>query len=177
MAVARVVYLEMLGRFRGLLPVRASRLEAAAGQLRRCEARVADLKASLDVARVSAQEWKAKADEAEQRVADSRSEAAQQAKQIERLQAQAARGAEEHARELERLQTRIGDLSDKRARDAADLRAHLASTQRDLAHAREHLMLIDTKLDILEGAATVLDNRTRAILSTRSAPDSEVTSQ
>ena len=68
---------------------------------------------------------------------------------------------------LERLQTRIGDLSDKRARDAADLRAHLANAQRDLTHAREHLMLIDTKLDILEGAATVLDNRTRAILSTR----------
>ena len=167
----------MWSRVRGLLPVRASRLEAVAGQLRKCEARVADLKASLDAARVSAQEWKAKADEAEQRVAAFRSEAAQQAKQVERLQAQAARSADEHARELERLQTRIGDLSDKRARDAADLRAHLASAQRDLTHAREHLMLIDTKLDILEGAATVLDNRTRAILSTRSAPDSEVTSQ
>jgi hypothetical protein len=55
------------------------------------------------------------------------------------------------------------------------LRAHLANTERDLAHAREHLMLIDTKLDILEGAATVLDNRTRSILGAPSV-DPKVTS-
>ncbi|HEY3158679.1 MAG TPA: hypothetical protein VGJ78_06935 [Vicinamibacterales bacterium] len=167
----------MLGRFRGLLPVRASRLEATAGQLRKCEARVAELKASLDQARTASQEWKAKADDAEQRVASSRQDAADRAKQMERLQAQAAKANAEHARELEQLRIRVEDLTGKRARDAADLRAHLRNTERDLAIARDHLMTIDVKLDILEGAANVLDNRTRAILSARTAPDSEVTSQ
>src|SRR5207247_525894 len=92
------------------------------------------------------------------------SEAAQQVKQIERMQVQAARAQEQRAQEIEQLRARIADLTDKKTRDAADLRAHLSATERDLAHAREHLMMIDTKLDILEGAANVLDNRTRAIL-------------
>ena len=42
--------------------------------------------------------------------------------------------------------------------------------------ARDHLMLIDTKLDILEGAANVLDNRTRSILGASHTPNPEVTS-
>ena len=154
----------MLSRLRGLLPVRAVRLKIAAEQLRKCEARVEELKTSLEKARTASQEWKAKADAAEQQVGAGRSETAQQAKQIERMQAQAARTEEQQARELEQLRARVADLTDKKSRDAADLRAHLASTERDLAMAREHLMLIETKLDILEGAASVLDNRTRAIL-------------
>jgi hypothetical protein len=34
--------------------------------------------------------------------------------------------------------------------------------------AREHLMLVDVKLDILEGAANVLDVRTRSAISKHS---------
>jgi chromosome segregation ATPase len=154
----------MLNRLLGRLPVRASRLKLAAEQLRKCESRVEELKASLDKARTGSQEWKAKADDAEQRVAAARTEVAQQAKQIERAQAQAARTEEAQQREMDRLRARLADLTDKRARDAADLRAHLAATARDLELAREHLMTIEVKLDILEGAAIVLDGRTRAIL-------------
>jgi chromosome segregation ATPase len=166
----------MLSRLLGLLPVRSSRVRIAAEQLRKCEARVDELKASLEKARAASQEWKAKADDAEERLAAGRSETAQQAKQIERMQAQAARTEEQQARELEQLRARVADLTEKKSRDAADLRAHLASTERDLAMAREHLMLIDTKLDILEGAANVLDNRTRSILGARQTPNPEVTS-
>jgi len=160
----------MFGRWLNLVPVRASRMRIASEQLGKCHARVAELKASLEKARAASQEWKAKAHDADQRVA-------QQAKLIERIQAQAARAAEQQARELAQLRTRISGLTEKRARDVADLRAHLATAERDLAMARDHLMTIDVKLDILEGAANVLDNRTRAILSARTAPDSEVTSQ
>jgi chromosome segregation ATPase len=167
----------MFGRWLTLVPVRASRMRIASEQLGKCQARVDELKASLEKARAASQEWKAKAHDAEQRVAAATGEVAQQARQIERLQAQAARAAEQQARELAQLHARVGDLTEKRARDAADLRAHLATAERDLAMARDHLMTIDVKLDILEGAANVLDNRTRAILSARTAPDSEVTSQ
>ena len=153
MADWRVVYLEMF--------VRASRLKVTAEQLRKCEARVEELKTSLDKARAASQEWKSKAEDVEQRLTAARRDLEQQAKQIERLQAQAGKAGEEHTREVEPLRARIADLTDKRSRDAADLRAHLENTERDLAHAREHLMLIDTKLDILEGAANVLDGRTR----------------
>ena len=157
----------MLDRWLAHLPVRAVRLRVAAEQLRKCESRAEELKASLDKARAGSQEWKAKADDAEQRVAAARTEVAQQARQIERMQAQAARTEEQQQRETDQLRARIAALTDKRARDAADLRAHLAATERDLALAREHLMTIDVKLDILEGAANVLDGRTRAILGHR----------
>ena len=41
------------------------------------------------------------------------------------------------------------------------LRDRLAETERELMVARDHLMAIEVKLDILEGAANVLDRRTR----------------
>ena len=161
----------MLKRLLDHLPVRPSRLRSAAEQLRKCEGRVAELKASLDKARAGSQEWKAKADEASQRAAAARDAVAQQAKQIERMQAQTTRNEQQQAREMEQLRARVADLTDKRARDAADLRVHLSATERDLAHAREHLMTIDVKLDILEGAANVLDGRTRTILTARPFPE------
>jgi chromosome segregation ATPase len=161
----------MLNRLLGQLPVRASRLRIAVEQLRKCEGRVEELKASLDKARAGSQEWKVKADEASQRAAAARDEVAQQTKQIERMQAKTTRNEQQQTREMEQLRARIADLTDKRARDAADLRAHLSATERDLAQAREHLMTIDVKLDILEGAANVLDGRTRTILAARSATE------
>ena len=45
--------------------------------------------------------------------------------------------------------------------DVEKLRTQLAETERELMLAREHLMAIEVKLDILEGAANVLDSRTR----------------
>ena len=41
------------------------------------------------------------------------------------------------------------------------LRDRLAETEHELMVARDHLMAIEVKLDILEGAANVLDRRTR----------------
>jgi len=45
------------------------------------------------------------------------------------------------------------------------LRTRLIEAERELMVAREHLMAIEVKLDILEGAANVLDVRTRAAIS------------
>jgi hypothetical protein len=46
--------------------------------------------------------------------------------------------------------------------DRAKLREQLAHNQKELLLAREYLMAIEVKLDILEGAANVLDSRTRS---------------
>src|SRR3954454_20613033 len=57
---------------------------------------------------------------------------------------------------------------DKRRRaeqEAIALREQLAATERELVRAREHLMAIEVKLDILEGAANVLDSRTRTTVA------------
>jgi len=50
----------------------------------------------------------------------------------------------------------------QRHEDIKKLRARLADTERELMVARDHLMAIEVKLDILEGAANVLDKRTRS---------------
>jgi hypothetical protein len=57
----------------------------------------------------------------------------------------------------ERLQQQFGDY--------AAMQERLTVAERDLIAAREQLMAVDVKLDILEGAANVLDIRTRATIS------------
>lgn len=62
-----------------------------------------------------------------------------------------------HARaDLERLQQREAEFE--------RLREQLAQTEQALAVAREQLTAIEVKLDILEGAANVLDARTRSVV-------------
>ena len=56
-------------------------------------------------------------------------------------------------REVKALQGRLDDID--------RLRRALPETERELSMARDHLMAIEVKLDILEGAANVLDLRTR----------------
>ena len=51
--------------------------------------------------------------------------------------------------------------------DVKMLRDRLADTERELMVARDHLMAIEVKLDILEGAANVLDQRTRGATPVR----------
>jgi chromosome segregation ATPase len=49
--------------------------------------------------------------------------------------------------------------------DLETVQARLQHAERELAGAREHLMVIEVKLDILEGAANVLDARTRTAVA------------
>jgi chromosome segregation ATPase len=94
-------------------------------------------------------DWKARAAEAIARVKTLEAEARQQAKRIEKFKAAAGK-----------LQQRDAEI-DK-------LRERLVTAERDLTVAREHLMAVEVKLDILEGAANVLDARTRSAI--RSQP-------
>jgi type I site-specific restriction endonuclease len=61
----------------------------------------------------------------------------------------------------EKLRTSL-EKQKQRREDIQKLRLRLADAERELVVAREHLMAIEVKLDILEGAANVLDARTRA---------------
>ncbi len=53
----------------------------------------------------------------------------------------------------------------KRIQKAKALDERLDRAERDLTAARDLLMAIEVKLDILEGAAQVLDARTRRMLA------------
>lgn len=95
-------------------------------------------------------DWKARAGEAIARVKELEAEARQQSKSTEKLRIAADRW-KARAAEFETLQGRLRDL------------------ERELAVARELLMAVEVKLDILEGAANVLDVRTRATIHRPSA--------
>jgi SMC interacting uncharacterized protein involved in chromosome segregation len=64
---------------------------------------------------------------------------------------------ETKAHEVKDLQRQVADLQ--------VLLERLTVAELDLATARELLMAVDVKLDILEGAANVLDTRTRSVVS------------
>jgi hypothetical protein len=78
-----------------------------------------------------------------------------------------AKSLEAELKEHKKLADRAKIEAEKSVvRDAAftDLKERLASAERELVMAREHLMAIEVKLDILEGAANVLDVRTRTAI-------------
>jgi hypothetical protein len=107
--------------------------------------RYRSLARQVEELRDSAQSWKARAGEAQAR-----------AKSLERDVSRQTRLVKEARRTVQQ-----GTASDA---DVARLREQLAATERELMLAREHLMSIEVKLDILEGAANVLDARTRVAI-------------
>src|SRR4051812_41709646 len=94
----------------------------------------------FDEARLSAHTWKTRAAEALARVKSLEGEVERQSRLLKE-----ARSEAEKRHEAEGEATRLRD--------------QFAATQKDLILAREQLMAIEVKLDILEGAANVLDSR------------------
>lgn len=90
--------------------------------------------------------WKTKAGEALAQAKALERELTEQKKQIEKLQKDAGKQTPRDALVL-------------------DLKERLATAERELTIAREQLMAIEVKLDILEGAANVLDRRMRNAVS------------
>jgi hypothetical protein len=104
--------------------------------------RYSALAKQLEETRTSAHAWKTRAGEASAR-----------AKSLEHRLEKQSRLLSEAERTAEKLQKDGGR--------ANELREQLAKTEQELMLAREHLMAIEVKLDILEGAANVLDARIR----------------
>ena len=149
-----VVYEDMFTRLlaaAGL--VRASRFAAVEEQVRKADGRAGKLTQTVDELRAEVRDWKAKAGDAEKRAREQERE------------------AERHSTRAEKIRADLGALLEvERARLAEfqAMRQRLINAERDLAVARDHLMAIEVKLDILEGAANVLDGRTRTVLAAQS---------
>jgi chromosome segregation ATPase len=130
--------------------VSSARLASASDRVRTLESRIEALTGKLAEVQADVRTWQAKAEEARTRVKEIEQEAARERKR-------AARARAEIEKEAAREKTR--------AVDVPALERRLEDAERDLADARNLLMAIEVKLDILEGAATVLDRRTRTLLS------------
>jgi chromosome segregation ATPase len=130
--------------------VTAGRHAIVVRQLREAEASAKRSSKLLQEVREESRGWKLKADEALKQVKAAQAELARQTSRVEKLTAELSRAGEKAAArqsDLETLQKRVVDA------------------ERDLGVAREHLMAIEVKLDILEGAANILDERTRIVVA------------
>jgi predicted nuclease with TOPRIM domain len=104
------------------------------------------LRQQVEAVKTSAQEWKAKATDSLARVKQLETELRQRARHVEKFDSYRAKLVQ-------------------RREQIESLRTRLAEAERELMVAREHLMAVEVKLDILEGAANVLDIRTRAAIA------------
>jgi predicted RNase H-like nuclease (RuvC/YqgF family) len=99
----------------------------------------------------------------EQHVTESRA----QTKTLKAETAEIARALKVKSREFVKQSRSIDKLrktvehANRRRGDLDGLRQRLIVAEQELAAARNHLMIVEVKLDILEGAANVLDARTR----------------
>jgi chromosome segregation ATPase len=122
----------LLGLF-GL--ARATHLRAATERVNTLKEQAADAKQRLEAARQDATHWKERAAEANGRIAAATQD-------VERWKSKDSG----HLEELATVQDKLARL--KQAEQVIEL-------------TRGHLLTMETKLDVLEGAITVLDQRTR----------------
>lgn len=134
--------------------VSAARLATVVERLRKSESRVESLSKKLEDAQAESRAWRAKVEESQKRIKDMEGELTREAQRFEKAKA-----------DIEKQAAR----DKKKTVDVEALDTRLDEAERDLAVSRDHLMAIETKLDILEGAATVLDGRTRTLLAERSS--------
>jgi chromosome segregation ATPase len=138
-------------------------------ELRKAQARSTKLAQELDLARADAKTVKGKADEAAKALRDSQAEAARHMRRAEKLTGDLEKVKTEFQRKYEQECRKLAEVDQKRARALEDLQQRLGEAERALTVARETLMAVEVKLDILEGAANVLDVRTRT-MSGRALP-------
>jgi len=143
--------------------VTAGRYRVVAEQLRDSESRVKKLTKVLEATRSESKGWKGKTNEAAQRVKTLERDAAKREQRAEKERHDLQEQMSKRQREVAHLQTQVDRLGKTNA-EIDQLLVRLADAERDLSVAREHLMAVDVKLDILEGAANVLDTRTRSAI-------------
>ena len=135
--------------------VRGATYDAAVEQQKKAEGRAKKLAQQVEEVRADSRSWKAKADQAHDQLREAQIAAAAAVKEAQR--------AEKMRAEAEKRLTQ----ESQRTIDLETLQTKLADSERELVIAREQLMSIEVKLDILEGAANVLDSRTRAVTAHR----------
>ncbi len=118
--------------------------------LRLAQTQVEALSRKLEETRTELRLWRGKTEEAQKLLQRAEERAAREAQRLEKLRA-----------DTERQTAR----DQKRAIDFPALESRLEDAERTLVATRDHLMSTDVKLDLLEGAANVLDARTRKLLA------------
>lgn len=142
-----------------------SRYRSLLEEFRKVQSRSAKLAQELEHARDDAKRLKEKSDESARALRDSQVEAECHLRRAELLTGELEKVKAEFERRYERERRKLAEVEQKRGRALEDLAERLEKADSALTVARETLMAIEVKLDILEGAANVLDIRTRTMSS------------
>jgi uncharacterized protein YoxC len=127
----------------GLVPAR--RYHFLTAQLHDAESQVKKLSKQVSTLEASSIAWKEKANDA-----------------LKQLKAKADE-VDRHAARVEKIKQEV-EKANQRGAEIEAMHARVVEAQRELVAAREQLMAVEVKLDILEGAANVLDMRTRSTI-------------
>jgi chromosome segregation ATPase len=138
--------------------VSEARARELSDALARAEERLTDSRKALEAAKKEIQELKEKVRERSERSQQERSE------NEARYQARIAKVEQGAERIRQRDVERTGRLKEMRE-SLHDAHQRISWADKSTQLGREHLMAIEVKLDIVEGAIKVLDQRTRAALS------------
>jgi chromosome segregation ATPase len=144
--------------------VTSGRFGVVVARLREAESHAKKLTKLVESSKAEARTWKTKADELSQHLKASTKDESKRNRQSEKVKLEVEKRVEREKKEIARLRAEVDRLT-KQHIGLESLRAKLAEAEQQLGLAREHLMAIDVKLDILEGAANVLDSRTRAVVA------------
>jgi uncharacterized coiled-coil DUF342 family protein len=136
-------------------------------QLRKAQARTEKLAEELESARTSARTYRTKADELAKTLRKYQSDAESQLRRAQKLTEEINRIKKESTQKAEQREREIDEAARTRTAALDELHQRLAAAEHDLRIAREALMTVEAKLDILEGAANVLDHRTRHVIAER----------
>ena len=102
------------------------------------------------------------AGDAQKALRDAKEESARHAHRVEKLKVDLDRLKADFERKHDEDRRGLAQMEQQRATAVDGFADRLAGAERELADARDVLMAIDVKLAILEGAANVLDARSRA---------------
>lgn len=144
--------------------VTSGRYGVVVARLREAESQAKKLTKLVESSKAEARTWKTKVDEVSQHLKASTKDESKRDRQAEKVKLEVEKRVEREKKEIARLRAEVDRLT-KQHIGLESLRAKLAEAEQQLGLAREHLMAIDVKLDILEGAANVLDSRTRAVVA------------
>ena len=154
----------------GLVPL--ARYRKAAEDSKKWESRTQRLSEELTRVRAEVSAWRSKTEEAAKTLKHSRNEAERDAERFKKLRLEVEKKSAEAKEKAGQADARrIAQIAQEERRVAMleELQRRLVTAERELTIARENLMAVEVKLDILEGAANVLDARSRDALMRRGA--------
>jgi chromosome segregation ATPase len=145
--------------------VRQVRYAKVVEDLRKTQSRVEKFTIQCESLRRELQVARERAEQAAKALKHAQQEAKDREQRAERLKADFDRKRNEAVEKLKSNDRRRAEIDQKRQTEFESLHERVCSAEKELAIARENLMAVEVKLDILEGAANILDARTRAVLA------------